>query len=103
MLCIKLNFTINDIEGESLMNSKHVVGVAFFLVSSVAYALGPNLSAGNFGAMDTNGDGYLHEKELAADKKLSAQMDRLDKNKDDKLTEVEFGAFESPARIGGAD
>jgi lipopolysaccharide export LptBFGC system permease protein LptF len=47
-----------------------------------------------FNRMDKDKDSYLTVNEIRGDKELSAQMKGLDKNKDDKLDEAEFGAFE---------
>jgi hypothetical protein len=43
-----------------------------------------------FDSLDVNHDGYIDKQEAAADSKLLAQFDRLDANKDSKLSLAEF-------------
>src|SRR5687767_3853629 len=91
------------------MKSK-LVAIAFVLGATGAVSMHP-ASAGpatggaapsspGFGQLDTNGDGFLHKAEAAAHKGMSAQMDKLDTDKDDKISESEFGAF-SKGSTGG--
>jgi hypothetical protein len=50
--------------------------------------------------MDKNSDGFLQKAEAAAHKGMSAQMDKLDTDKDGKLSKGEVAAFGSKAAKG---
>jgi len=43
-----------------------------------------------FDSLDTNRDGYIDKQEAAADPQLAKQFERLDANKDAKLSMTEF-------------
>ena len=86
------------------MKSKLVMAIAFVLMSSAGYAVEEkNVGTAEFGALDLDGDGYLNEKELKAKKEVADQVDKLDKDKDGKLSEAEFGTFDTEAGMSGTD
>ncbi len=62
----------------------------------------PDAPVPEFKELDKNQDSYLSEKEVERSKELWRQMSRLDKNKDSKLDQIEFGAFEGAKRPGKA-
>jgi Ca2+-binding EF-hand superfamily protein len=45
-----------------------------------------------FDSLDVNHDGYIDKQEAASDSKLLKQFDRLDANKDMKLSLTEFSS-----------
>ena len=47
-----------------------------------------------FNKLDTNHDGYISKEEASANKELTEDWKRADRNRDDKLDESEFSAFE---------
>jgi Ca2+-binding EF-hand superfamily protein len=53
-----------------------------------------------FKKLDTNNDGYISKDEAMADKELSKDWSNADKNRDGKLEESEFSAFEENMRSG---
>jgi OmpA-OmpF porin, OOP family len=55
----------------------------------------PTAPAMSFDRMDKDDNGYLSAAELKANKKLSAQMKGLDTDKDEQLSETEFGGFKN--------
>ncbi|EGD10620.1 putative calcium-binding protein [Xanthomonas vesicatoria ATCC 35937] len=55
------------------------------------------------GKLDSNHDGVIDRSEAAADPKLAAQFDRLDTNKDGKLSRDERPRHRGPGREGRGD
>jgi hypothetical protein len=91
------------------MKSK-LVAIALVLGATGAVSMNPASAAPatggaapsspGFGQLDTNGDGQITMDEMKGDKKMMSKMKMLDKNKDDKISEAEFGAF-SKGSTGG--
>jgi len=52
-----------------------------------------------FEAGDTDGDGYISNKEASAREDLTKRWQAIDKNTDNKLDITEFSAFESEGRF----
>lgn len=52
-------------------------------------------SGGEFTKLDSDKDGMVSKKEASKNKGLTAKWDTLDTNKDGKLDQGEFAAFES--------
>jgi len=52
-----------------------------------------------FEALDTDGDGYISNKEAGAREDLTKGWQAIDKNTDNKLDITEFSAFESEGRF----
>ena len=85
-------------KGQDVMNTKH-----FILVSAIALSAAYSAStlAGEselFKQLDSDGDGAVSAVEAAADPKLAAEWDMLDANKDGKLEQIEFSAFEEKVK-----
>src|SRR5687767_8847459 len=57
-------------------------------------------SSPGFGQLDANANGHITMDEMKGDKKMMSKSKMLDKNKDDKISESEFGAF-SKGSTGG--
>lgn len=58
----------------------------------------------HFTKMDRDNDGFMTREDLVGPhaKELSAQWDKMDKNKDGKLDETEFGGYESDSGTGAS-
>lgn len=55
----------------------------------------PSASGDVFGKLDADHDGMISKKESSKNKDLTAKWDTLDTNKDGKLDQGEFAAFEA--------
>jgi len=55
-----------------------------------------------FTKLDADKDGMVSKKEASKNKDLTAKWDTLDANKDGKLDQGEFAAFETPASGSGS-
>lgn len=78
-----------------------IVAVFVFLPLSVSAAEHEGTTKAMFNKLDKNHDGYISKDESKADQDLSMNWSSADKNKDGKVEESEFSAFEEDRDIGG--
>ena len=84
------------------MKLKGILSVALALIPLSLYAA-EYMSAAQekFKSLDTNHDGYISQTEAKADSLLSQDWSRADVNKNGKIEESEFSAFEESMEPGG--
>jgi len=84
------------------MNAKDILIIAAItlLPMGVSAAEGHDTTKAMFNKLDTNHDGYISQDESKADADLSRNWSTADTNKDGKLEESEFSAFEQDRDIG---
>lgn len=81
-------------------------GVTFAQISppsgstSPSAAPAPGASGDTFTKLDADKDGMVSKKEASRNKDLASKWDTLDSNKDGKLDQGEFAAFESGSSPG---
>ena len=73
-------------------------GLAFAQTSTPPAATAPASGSGDvFTKLDADKDGMVSKKEASKNKDITAKWDTLDTNKDGKLDQGEFAAFETSA------
>lgn len=77
-----------------------IVAGSLLLPMGVSAADDPGTTQAMFDKLDKNHDGYISQEESKADTDLSMHWTAADKNKDGKLEESEFSAFELDRDIG---
>ena len=78
-----------------------LVIVVALIPQSVIAAEGQTISQYKFNRLDTNHDGVISRDEAKADATLSQEWSKADTNKDGKIEESEFSAFEEEMEPGG--
>jgi hypothetical protein len=78
------------------MKLKEIMLVAVIALVPVGVSAAGSKSSDQamFNKLDTNHDGYISKDEARSNKELTEDWKRADRNRDDKLDESEFSAFE---------
>ena len=77
-----------------------VTAVIVLLPLGVSAAEDTGTTKAMFNKLDKNHDGYISQDESKADADLSLNWKSADKNRDGKLEESEFSAFEQDRDVG---
>ena len=77
-----------------------VTAVIVLLPMGVSAAENTGTTKAMFNKLDKNHDGYISQDESKADADLSLNWKSADKNRDGKLEESEFSAFEQDRDVG---